>query len=607
MSLLYTTCSFPLPVVQADPTMTGHNSNLYYAIQRTNLIEGESNPVWGISQSVEVTFQFGWALSYDRPTIYIYYSPDNTTPWEIKQTTYLYEDQPYWYYSVVLGDFEKGQDVYFFLYCDLTTEGSIPIGYAESVFNHFTVSNKEIFSLNYMTNSSGSPRWGVSDALDITFQVPNSNSFDPPLMNLYHNSDNSSSWTINQFEQMASNSDWLFYGFTMGYFTRGEPVYFYVNGSVYNGGNYLFDLSSKIYNFSAQWGPLLSDYWLVPEVIWPQQTFQIQFNASDTEFGLSRNPIVVYGTSGFPSNFTQATLISGTTYTATLGPFEPCNLSFYYGAVNDADNITASELYAMVIDFLPSSVTCNTSINSLFATQNVIISGQLNPNLSAEEIVIQESDDGIEWNTLSSVYTDDSGQYTYNWTTDSAEEILIRAVWFGDAHHYSGISEYVQLNIDYNSIAIYVSLDTDQLYVGDTLHISGTISCTTTPTPDSVQLTVKVLSDDGITIINSNTVMTNESHTFVYNYVTSESGDFSVQVIFNGDEAYSYSSSPLEDFTVLSENTSTQTTSSTTESTTTSTSGYTYSTGSILDMTLILMGVGSIVVLAVVIILIKRR
>ncbi len=465
-------------------------SNLFYTIQWDYPGVGEVDVPFGFEDIVRITFKFGWALSYDRPDVSIFWSPDNLTNWQSKPTTYLYESQPYWYYEVYFGGFEQGQDVYFYLGCNLTTEGWIGLGFRQSWTLHFKVNEDDFYGMNYLPNSGYNVRWGDPNALKVSFRVfHNGWQISQPSLTLYTSPTNSTPWTPWDCERVSQSSYFYYFESILGGFERGQEMYFYISGS----GFYSFH-----YNFTCSSGPLMMNPRIVPDTIWPETAFDIVCNISDDDYGMTLyDPAVGYRVNGGSWNYVDMTLLANTTNSVHVEAQGICDFEYVCAAVNDNDEMSCSDILFRRIDKLGDYLTLYLSDYDIDRGQTILVTGHLSPIIN-RTIFLQYSFDESTWVNITTFYPDDEGDYRYYWKPTRGGDYYVRSIMIGDIHHKTLISIVRSLDVSgptttspitTSILPVSTSTETSQPTTGPTTEsISTAISTSTTSISSSPSL-----------------------------------------------------------------------------------------------------------------------
>jgi PKD repeat protein len=110
----------------------------------------------------------------------------------------------------------------------------------------------------------------------------------------------------------------------------------------------------------------------------------------------------------------------------------------------DGEIQTANNLYVdgtVVIGKASSTLTLEASPASLTVGETTTLEGALSPSHMDVEVTIWHRLSGAAWSTLTTVTTDASGLYTYEWTPTESGTYAIKASWEGDTLTQSQESE----------------------------------------------------------------------------------------------------------------------------------------------------------------------
>jgi len=90
---------------------------------------------------------------------------------------------------------------------------------------------------------------------------------------------------------------------------------------------------------------------------------------------------------------------------------------------------------SFLVEELPSgtsSITCMTHSSSIILGDQIAIYGAISPGVSATVTINVSINDGVSWNTLTTVTSSSNGSYYYVWTPSQAGSCSIRSSWPGD-------------------------------------------------------------------------------------------------------------------------------------------------------------------------------
>ena len=95
-----------------------------------------------------------------------------------------------------------------------------------------------------------------------------------------------------------------------------------------------------------------------------------------------------------------------------------------------------------------SSLTLNSSLTTLTAGDEAIITGNLTPALQGKTITLQYRRTGESWSTLSTMTTDAQGHYQVTWTPTSTGTYELQATWQGDPNTEACQSSVQTINVE---------------------------------------------------------------------------------------------------------------------------------------------------------------
>ena len=156
--------------------------------------------------------------------------------------------------------------------------------------------------------------------------------------------------------------------------------------------------------------------------------------------------------------------------------------------LGDAEYLSAeSSVITVVVGKMSSSISILASLSTITIGDTATLSGSLTPAWQGEDINIQYRIGGGSWNDLASVVTDDSGEYSYEWTpTEEVGTFQFMASWPGDAEYLSAESSVITVVVGKMSSSITVSVTKTIITYGDTIILSGKI----TPVRAGVMITI---------------------------------------------------------------------------------------------------------------------
>ena len=169
--------------------------------------------------------------------------------------------------------------------------------------------------------------------------------------------------------------------------------------------------------------------------------------------------------------------------------------------------------------------------NTAFIGLNLTITGKLTPPKEGAEITISYSALFNAWKTIATVKTDSQGNFFYNFSTTEMQTGVIymfKASWQGDSITYGceKFSGFVSLTKQKSNITINV--DPQTVTEGSNLTITGKI------TPSRINATVIIqftLNEKTWNI----TVKTDSKGQYKYDWTPSQTGDYKIRAIWQGD------------------------------------------------------------------------
>jgi 5-hydroxyisourate hydrolase-like protein (transthyretin family) len=127
--------------------------------------------------------------------------------------------------------------------------------------------------------------------------------------------------------------------------------------------------------------------------------------------------------------------------------------TFYIKAVwlGDSDHQGAtSGVQTVTVYKASSTLTLVLSSSSINLGNRVILSGEILPIHGYVNVDLYISENGYQWNLLTTVTTDAQGHYTYQWTPTSTGTYYLKAHWFGDTDHTEDESNISTLQVTYS-------------------------------------------------------------------------------------------------------------------------------------------------------------
>jgi predicted phosphodiesterase len=208
--------------------------------------------------------------------------------------------------------------------------------------------------------------------------------------------------------------------------------------------------------------------------------------------------------------------------------------SAYYGATSPIKTLTVKN---------PTTITCQLSKVSTTITNNVTISGIVNPTRSGVPITIYYKNNDV-WVLLKAVISASDGSYSYTWTPTIIGSYQFKSTWVGDSSFGGATSSEVPLSVSKSSTTLSCSISSSEVTKGASVTVSGAISSETSdPT-----VTLTYQKPDGSTI--TRTVTASSDGNYSDSYVPDVEGSWGVTASWNGDSTHDGSSSSLISFTV---------------------------------------------------------
>jgi PKD repeat protein len=142
------------------------------------------------------------------------------------------------------------------------------------------------------------------------------------------------------------------------------------------------------------------------------------------------------GTTAAETNpVTAHTFTEAGTYTVSLTVFDDNGLN----ATVKHDDVTVQKLtVTLVMNATPLTITANSSVT---------ISGYVSPARSDGTVTISYRTEGTDWETLATIVTSTSGQFSYEWTLTLEGTYEFKAEWNGDANTQADESEIRSITV----------------------------------------------------------------------------------------------------------------------------------------------------------------
>jgi hypothetical protein len=195
-----------------------------------------------------------------------------------------------------------------------------------------------------------------------------------------------------------------------------------------------------------------------------------------------------------------------------------------------------------------STLSCESSSDSLTIADSIIIFGTINPATSSEVTLQFKLHEETIWNYLDTVHTSSEGTYSSTWSPISAGTYDVRAQWSGDATYYGATSAIKSFSVK-NPSLISCQLSPSSPSLTDTVIISGAIN----PPHSGVPITLYYTNN---AIWNPLGVVTSASDgTYSYPWIPTRVGLYRFKVSWTGDSLFGGATS--NDVTITVSKTST--------------------------------------------------
>ncbi len=213
---------------------------------------------------------------------------------------------------------------------------------------------------------------------------------------------------------------------------------------------------------------------------------------------------------------------------------------------NGANNYMAvSSVSTLVVTPATSTVLLTLSQTTVILGSSVTITAAIVPAGVSDGIVtIQDSTDGLNWNTLSEG-APQSGTSSYSWSPNVVGTYYVRASWTGDQGYSGSTSTQQTLVVQYGQSSIQLSLSQSTIYSGSSVTLTANI----TPNTASDGTVTIQESTDGLTwsTLGSGTP---GFGTFSYNWTPSAAGTYYLRASWTGDQDYLGSTSTQQTLVV---------------------------------------------------------
>ena len=120
--------------------------------------------------------------------------------------------------------------------------------------------------------------------------------------------------------------------------------------------------------------------------------------------------------------------------------------------LEDAETVSPGQVSASFNGVSTSSITLSASPSWLMQGSAVVLSGVVSPVSSDGTVTLYVRSENSSWSVLATVPCGSNGQYSYEWTPDSAGSYFLRASWSGDLSHASADSNINSLRVMSSSL-----------------------------------------------------------------------------------------------------------------------------------------------------------
>jgi len=208
--------------------------------------------------------------------------------------------------------------------------------------------------------------------------------------------------------------------------------------------------------------------------------------------------------------------------------------SNYYGATSSVKTLNVKN---------PTAITCQLSQVSTTITDNVTISGAINPTRSGVLITIYYKNNDV-WNILKTVTSASDGSYSYTWTPTMMGSYQLKASWAGDSSFGGATSSEVSITVSKTLTTMSCSVSSSEITEGEKVTVSGTIN----PSVSDKTVTLIYQKPDRSTV--TRTVITGSDGSYTDSYTPDAEGSWSVTASWDGDSTYEGVASTSMSFTV---------------------------------------------------------
>jgi len=188
----------------------------------------------------------------------------------------------------------------------------------------------------------------------------------------------------------------------------------------------------------------------------------------------------------------------------------------------------------VVVGKSSSSISITVSPSNVALGETTTVSGAITPARQGGNVTIQYRIGGGSWDNLTSVLTDGSGQYSYDWTTTAIGTFELRASWPGDEECLSAESSVITVVVGKMSSSITLLASSSTITIGDTATISGSL----TPARQGENINIQYRIGGG-SWNDLASLVTDDSGEYSYEWTpTEEVGTFQFMASWPGDAEY---------------------------------------------------------------------
>jgi hypothetical protein len=183
----------------------------------------------------------------------------------------------------------------------------------------------------------------------------------------------------------------------------------------------------------------------------------------------------------------------------------------------------------------PSTISIDASPLTVMVGEAITVSGSITPVRTGVTVTIWYRTSGVvAWSDLTSVVTDGSGQYSYDWTTTAGGTFELRATWPGDDLYLPATSSVITVEVNKLDSAISIEVSPTSVMIGDTATVNGSI----TPVRVGVTVTIWYRTSGVVAWSDLTSVVTDGSGQYSYDWTTTDVGTFELNASWPGDSAY---------------------------------------------------------------------